>query len=505
MEGKRLRVTELIGSLSLATDLGTGQPLGHGLSTSMLASALATEMGCDADRLRSVQQVAMLRFIGCTSDASNLARETGTDDIAMSAAFAPAFMGNPGEGLRVMLDNVGAGRSFPRRAALLTRVVADPGGMRRSMAAHCEVASMLAVRLGLGPEVSRALGHAYERWDGKGYPHGLEGEEIPFEVRVAVVARDADLFARGGDDVLDRLSARRGRAYDPAVVDAYAACAPVHAEADWQEVLAAEPRPVTFVEDIDGALAAIADFADLKSPWTRGHSPRVAELAHEAGRIAGGDAESCTRLRHAGLVHDVGRVGIGNPIWDKPGPLAISEWEQVRLHPYHTERILSRCDRLAPLAALACAHHERLDGSGYPRRITEAGLSWDARILAAADVLAAVTADRPHRTALSLEAAVEILTSEADDGLLDRRAVSCVVEAAGLAPTHSVAAHPAGLTEREMDVLRLVANGHTNRQAADALFISPKTVGRHVENIYAKIGVSTRAGAAVFAMEHRLL
>jgi len=496
-------VTELMGSLSLATDLGTGQPLGHGLSTGLLAVSLADAMGCEPDRLRSVQQVAMLRFIGCTSDAADLARAMGTDDVAFSAAFAPVFMGQPGEGVKVMFDTVGSGQSRPRRAMLFARLLTDPGGTARSMASHCEVASMLAVRLGLGPDVSQALSHAYERWDGKGFPDRLEGEEIPFEVRVAVVARDADLFARLGEDVVAKLESRRGRAYDPAVVDAYIGLRPPHREAEWQAILDAEPRPIAYVDDIDRALTALADFADLKSTWTRGHSPRVAELAHGAGQIAGEDAETCRRLRRAGLVHDVGRVGIGNDIWDKPGPLATAEWEQIRLHPYHTERILSRCAALAHLGASACSHHERLDGSGYPRQAE--ALNGEANLLATADVLAALTAARPHRPAMTLEDAARVLTTEADQGRLDRRAVSHVIEAAGLSPTPPGTTNPAGLTDREVAVLRLLARGSTNRQVGDALFISPKTVGRHVENIYAKIGVSTRAGAAIFAMEHRLL
>jgi HD-GYP domain-containing protein (c-di-GMP phosphodiesterase class II) len=503
LAGDALRVTELIGSLSLAADLGTGQPLGHGLSTGLLAVTLAAGTGCDPERLRAVQQVAMLRFIGCTSDAGDLAREAGTDDVAFSAAFAPVFSGRPREGLQVMFANVGSGQSLARRTTLLARLLTDTGGMARSMASHCEVASMLAVRLGLGTDVSNALAHAYERWDGKGYPDGLEGEEIPFEVRVAVVARDADLFARLGEDVAAKLEARRGRAYDPAVVDTYLSLRPPHEEADWQAVLDTEPHPVAYVDDIDRALTAIAHFADLKSTWTRGHSPRVAELAHQAGHIAGEDGETCGRLRRAGLVHDVGRVGIGNHIWDKPGPLATAEWEQVRLHPYHTERVLSRCAALAHLGALACSHHERLDGSGYPRQT--AALTAETNILAAADMLAALTADRPHRPGLTLEDAVAVLTADAEHGRLDRRAVSHVIEAAGLPPTHSGTENPAGLTDREVEVLRLLAGGSTNRQVGDSLFISPKTVGRHVENIYSKIGVSTRAGAAVFAMEHRLL
>jgi HD-GYP domain-containing protein (c-di-GMP phosphodiesterase class II)/DNA-binding CsgD family transcriptional regulator len=503
LSGGKLLVTELIASLSLAADLGTGQPLGHGLSTSMKAVELARALGSDDDQVRSVQQVALLRFIGCTAEADQLAKEIGGDDVAFLAAMAPVFLGQPSEGMRVLLSHVGVGQSIPKRGLLLARILTDPGGDARTLTAHCEVAAMLARRLGLEDTVIIALGHAYERWDGKGYPEGLGGEEIPFEIRVAVVARDADLFARQGADVAEIMRQRRGKAYDPTVVDAWLSNAIPHSEAEWEAVLDAEPKPVQRVTDIEEALTALADFVDLKSPWLRGHSRRVAELAGDAARLAGEDEDTCRRLRFAGLVHDIGRVGIGNVIWDKPGSLATAEWEQVRLHPYHTERILARCPALAPLGSLACTHHERIDGSGYPRQVADTATS--TRILAAADVLAALTAARPHRPAHSNDEAAEILRGEVTSGSLDATAVRWVIEAAGMPVVAPPPANPGGLTDREVEVLRLITRGHTNRQVAEDLFISPKTVGRHIENIYAKIGVSTRAAAAVYAMEHRLV
>lgn len=501
--GDRLRVTELIGSLSLAADLGTGQPLGHGLSTSLLAVQIAVDLGFEPELIRSVQQVSLLRFIGCTAEATTLARDVGSDDVEFLAKFAPLFMGSPIESLRAAVGTVGAGRPPHQRAWLLARMLADSDGDRRMLTAHCEVGSMLAARLGMSEPVVAALGHAYERWDGKGYPARLAGEDIPIEIRIAVVARDIDLFTRLGVDAREMLTQRSGRAYDPAVVEAAIPHIGGHTDAEWEAVLSAEPAPVQYLDDLDVSLTAIADFADLKSVWTRGHSRRVAELAAEAGRLGGEDAAGCRLLRWAGLVHDVGRAAIGNHIWDKPSSLTIGEWEQVRLHPYHAGRVLARCAALVPLAAVTGAHHERLDGSGYPAR-TET-LTMPARILGAADVLAALMADRPHRSAFDLSSAVEVMTAEVTAGRLDPHAVACVVEAAGAEAPDVRAANPGGLSDREVEVLRHLARGRTNRQVAETLFISPKTVGRHVENIYAKLGVSTRAAAAVFAMEHRLV
>jgi HD-GYP domain-containing protein (c-di-GMP phosphodiesterase class II) len=507
--GPDLRLTELLASVSLATDLGTGQPLGHALRTCVAATGIAGAMGCGPDEVRTVHQFALLRFLGCTADSAETAGLAGGDDRAFLAAMAPVFMGSGREIATAFVRNLGAGQPAMRRLVLAAHGLADVRGTQRSLAAHCEVAVMLAGRAGLEPLVVEALAHAYERWDGKGYPGGLAGDAVPLAVRIAVVARDVDLAITLGIDPREWLRARRGRAYDPAVVDVVGdvgreLLAGIDAADEWEAALACEPRPAaTIPEDrLDALLTALADFADLKSPWVRGHSRAVASLAEAAGGHAGLDGAARLRLRRAALVHDLGRVGVANGIWDKPGPLTTAEWEQVRLHPYSTERILARCRPLAGLIETASSHHERVDGSGYHRALPAAAQSREARVLAAADVLAALTADRPHRPAYGIDVAASMLEGEAS---LDRDAVACVLAAAGRRAAPRGANRPHGLTEREVEVLRLIARGASNREVARRLVISPKTVGRHVENVYAKIDVSSRAAAAVFAMEHRLL
>jgi HD-GYP domain-containing protein (c-di-GMP phosphodiesterase class II) len=210
-------------------------------------------------------------------------------------------------------------------------------------------------------------------------------------------------------------------------------------------------------------------------------------------------------VRAAALLHDLGRVSVPNGIWEKPGPLSVGEWERVRLHSYYTERVLERSPALARLAPLAGSHHERLDGSGYHRRATAAQLGAGARALAVADVFDAMTHDRPHRGALDARRARAELGAMVGAGRLDKRAADAVLEAAGAAPTGARQGHPAGLTDREVEVLRLLANGKTNREIAAALVITEKTAGHHVEHIYAKADVSTRVGAALFAMRHDLV
>lgn len=499
-QGEGLRLTELLASLSLATDLGTGQPLGHGLRASLIAVDIARHMGLDPEIVRSVQQVSLLRFLGCTADAYETAQVTGGDEIGFNASMASVLYGSSGQLFGGLIRNLGRGEPLTKRAAVTFTALREGDS---GLAAHCEVAAMLATRLGLHGRVTDALRAAYERWDGKGAPAGLAGEDIPIESRVAVVARDVDIFTSMNVDVADVLGDRRGKGYDPSVVDAVKTMSGTVPEADWDEVLADEPEPVAYVDDLDLALSVLGEFVDLKSPYTRGHSVRVADLAHDAALDAGLDETVAADLRRAGLIHDLGRVGVENGVWDKPGPLATDEWEKVRLHPYLTQRILSRCAGLARLSTMASSHHERTDGSGYHTGAMGERLPFEAKLLAAADVMAALTEPRPHRGAMTLDTATDLIREEVSEGRLDPRATECVIAAAGGEATPWT--NPDGLTDREVEVLRLISGGLTNREVADELYISPKTVGRHVENIYTKIGVSTRAGAAVYAMERRLL
>ncbi len=239
----------------------------------------------------------------------------------------------------------------------------------------------------------------------------------------------------------------------------------------------------------------LADFADLKSPWTGGHSRGVAALAREA---CGPDAEA------AALVHDIGCVAVPNTVWDKPGPLTRDERDRAETHTLVTHQLLRRIPYTAALAPCASAAHERIDGSGYHRQVNGAHLDEAQRVVAAADCYHAMTSDRPHRPALSPQVAAAELRAMSADGRLDGEAVERVLAAAG----HRRAARPplpAGLTNREVEVLRLLALGLTTRQVADRLVISPKTADHHVQHIYTKIGVSTRSGAALFAIEHGVL
>lgn len=506
---ERLRLAELMAALSLATDLGMGQPLEQALRTCLIASALAERLGLESEEMSEVYYVALLRFLGCTADAHEFAAMVGGDDIAVRAAIAPVLGGTQREFASHVMPLVGKGKGPLKRARLVAGMIS--GGQRQAregVRAGCELAENLAARIGLAPNVRHGLRSALETWNGTGFPDGTAGEDIALSSRVVFVARDAEVLQRlgGSDRVKAALNARGGVTYDPAIartclhyLDDILGAA--EATSPWAAALACEPEPHPWVPEtrLDAMLEAFADFVDIKSPFTAGHSRGVAELA-----AAAWPADPAT-IRRSGLVHDLGRVSVPNGIWDKPSPLTEGEWERVRLHPYHSERILVRVTRLEPLAALAGAHHERVDGSGYYRGTKRTELPQQARILAAADAYQAMTQPRPYRPALGADAAAEELRADARAGRLDVTAVDDVLLAAGHRARPIRHSWPAGLSDREVEVLRLICRGGTKKQAAEVLKISPSTVDHHVRHIYDKIGVATRAGATLFAIEKELL
>lgn len=511
MQGTEVRVAELICSISLATDLGTGQPMEHALRTCVLSQRAGDALGLDAGERRELYYVSLLRFLGCTSEAADDAEFSGGSELDFYAGFAPVFMGGQAEMLGWLVRHLGEGRPASKRVGLVFAALRDTKGMDRSIAAHCEAGQRLGRRLGMEERVVDALGLAFERWDGKGYPNRVPGDGIPTSVRISLVARDVELLDRIGGWELARetLGKRSGRAYDPRVVDAFLDSGPgwiaeARAEPAWESALAAEPFPEAVVGEhrLDEVLGGFADFVDLKCPYLHGHSSGVASVAGEAAASLGLDDEAIRRVRRAALVHDLGRVGVSNATWDRPGPLSTEDWERVRLHPYYTERILARCS-LWPELTAACSHHERIDGSGYHRGVGASGLSMEERVLATADAFQALTQERPHRPARSTGEAIDELAREVDAGRLDARCVAAVAGVAGQR-RRDLERWPDELTDREVEVLRLVARGMSNKEVAAALVIAPKTVGRHVENVYAKIGVRTRAGAALYTMERGL-
>lgn len=276
--------------------------------------------------------------------------------------------------------------------------------------------------------------------------------------------------------------------------------------AAWDAVLEAEPQPSRRVAgaDLDHVLEATADLVDLKSPYLAGHSRGVANLVSAAAGISGLSNDQRTTVRRAALIHDLGRLGVSNAIWDKPVRLTDRERDRIQLHPYLTDRMLARVPALHVARTIASRHHERLDGSGYPRGLAAASLTPSDRLLAAADAYHAMTEPWPHRPSLKAAAAAQELRAEVGAGRLDGEAADAVLRSAGhRAPARR--SWPGGLTAREVEVLGLVARGRSNKQIAQRLVVTPKTVSNHVEHIYAKLGVSSRAAATLYATQQGLL
>jgi HD-GYP domain-containing protein (c-di-GMP phosphodiesterase class II) len=384
--------------------------------------------------------------------------------------------------------------------------------MAELVRSHCLSAGLFAERLGLGSAVRDALAHSFERWDGKGLPGGLRHEQLPLEMRIIHLADILEVHhhLRGPAGAIEVARARSGTKFDPSLVEIFCREAPrllasLEVEDAWQAVVDAAPVSDSELteHELDAVLEVMADFADVKSAYTAGHSRGVAALAAEAAANMGLSTAEIVELRRAALVHDLGRMGVSNTIWDKVGPLSPPESERVRLHPYLTERMLNRPAALRRLGQLASRHHERLDGSGYPHGLPAAALVPSARLLAAADAYHAMLEPRPHRPPLAAEDAARELRSAARLGRLDSEAADAILRAAG----HRVGrrgAWPAGLTAREVEVLGLVARGSSNRDIATRLSISEKTVRNHLEHIYSKAAVSNRTGATLFAIEHGL-
>jgi len=506
----RLRAAEVVATLCLATDLGMGFPFEHGLQTNLIASRLARRLGVDPETERLVYYCSLLAHAGCTIHAHVSGGIFGSP---LVENLHPVIFGSRREILGGILRALpDADRSGPVRAIQAVRRLPRAAREQRPrFAAMCEVIQRLAQGFGLPRDVTDPLAHLVERWDGKGVLGRSKGDEMPLPIRIGQVAVDA-AFQRmlsGPEESARTVRERGGGAFDPEVAGCLADNPhEILAQADgsvWDEVLEREPGEGLVLEGeaVDRALAAMAGFTDLVSPYLTGHSTGVADLAGAAAERCRLEGEQQIAVRRAGLVHDLGRVAVHPRIWGKPERLTPGEWEEVRLHPYQTERILSRSAFFSALAPVAAAHHERLDGSGYHRGASGAELGLSARVLAAADAYHAMREPRPHREPLSPERAAEELGREASDGRLDADAVIAVIEAAGQqAPRLE---RPAGLTEREAEVVTLLARGLQTKQVARELGISVKTADSHIQNAYRKVGVSTRAGATLFAIESGLL
>jgi HD-GYP domain-containing protein (c-di-GMP phosphodiesterase class II) len=500
-----VRRAELLAALSVATDLGLGLPEEHVLRQTIIARRVAELAGLPSAMQESLVSTSLLAWVGCVADSYEMAHWFGDDRRLRSESYAVDKAGP--RMLRFLVEQVERDAGPLRRLTAIGRFLVAGGlpAAAGSMVTHCQTTGDIAERLGLPADVGRALGQAFERWDGRGVPGRVRGADLEPVIRVVQIADDAEQHHRafGVEAALTMLRERRGTEFDPELVDLVCA----HADAVFaglDEATVDLASDELSEDELTHALRTFGDYADLKSPAFLGHSAAVAVLAADAADKLGMPASDVVLVERAALVHDLGVHGVSAGVWAKPGPLSVAEWERVRMHPYLTERTLARVPRLAEVGAVAALHHERLDGSGYPRGLRGDSIPVAARVLAAAVRYRTAREERPHRPSADADAAAGLLRADAAAGRLDGEAVGAVLAAAG----HRVRRRPtlpAGLTPREAEVLGLVARGLSNKAAAERLGLAPRTVGSHVEHIYTKIGVSTRGAAAMFAMRHGLV
>jgi HD-GYP domain-containing protein (c-di-GMP phosphodiesterase class II) len=510
----RLRLADLLAGLSIVADLGFGLPPESAMRSCIVGTGLARKSGMSEAEVADTFYATLLLHVGC----GTFAHETSTlfgDDRAVLARVARTNVADPRDMIRKVVPEATRGRG-PLATARTAGYIVAKGAVfgRRFDTASCEAASNTARRIGLGESVQRALYEIPEWWRGGNAPLGIEGEQIVKSARIACVAADAVAYddIHGREAAVAALRAKAGGILDPAIVETFAASSDeLLAEArvgDPRELmLALEPEPVLerAETDLPEVAAAFGDLVDVRMPFTHGHSAEVARLATNAGERLRLDAATLRRLEVAARLHDLGRAAVSNAIWEKPGRLTGAEWEQVRMHAYHSERILATSRALEPMAAIAGMHHERLDGSGYHRGARARDVPAAARVLAAADAFQAMTQERAHRPAFSREQAAAQLVADARDGRLDADVVGAVLDVAGQRRGRRSDLRPGGLSEREIEVVRLVAVGYSNPEIARRLVISRRTAEHHVQNVYAKLGVASRPAVALFALEHDIV
>jgi HD-GYP domain-containing protein (c-di-GMP phosphodiesterase class II) len=503
---------EVLAAVSVAIDLGLGQPAEHMLRSALIATRLADRLGLPRAQRDCIYYATLIMWIGCHADSHEYARWFGDDISVRRSSYLVDWSGLPYQ--RFLLTNVRHGESLLQRLKTISALYLNARGhIAHLIHSHCTSAALLAGRIGLASDVQTALRYTFERFDGGGLPTGAAGDAIPIEMRVAQLADMVEVHQReyGTAGAVAMARSRRGGQFDPVVVDAFVESAEallaVPSTGDvWAMALQQAPDRNTKLDEpaLDELLVALGDFVDLKCPFTLGHSRASAQLATDAAAAVGLDDDAVTLTRRAAHIHDIGRIGVSNQIWSKPGDLTMAEFERMRLHPYLTERILHRVPGLKDVAAVAANHHECLDGSGYPRGLSARQLTMPDRLVAAAVSYQAALEPRPYREALSPASAARRLRTRVRDGELDEVAVDAVLHAAGHTSNKS-RPRPDGLTTREAEVLKLVAQGASNREIADKLSISQKTARNHVERTYAKIGVTNRIGASMYALERGLV
>lgn len=415
---------EILCAFSYALDLTEGQPEGHSLRACWIAMQIARTLDLSVQDQRDVYFATLMKDLGCSSNAARVAEIYLADDRGFKHDFK--FVDERvGDRLRFVFSRTGRGRGWLRRAKAIGHIVRNGETLVRELfQTRCTRGADIARQLRLSEKVATSIAHLDEHWDGSGQPGGVAGDAIPLGARIALLAQVADVYftAEGPDAARLAVARRRGRWLDPLLCDAFLALSAGPAfwlcladDAIEQELRALEPDAglITVDEDyLDDIVAAFGQVIDAKSPYTSGHSDRVGFYCTLVARRLGYDEARQRTLRRAAMLHDVGKLGVSSTILEKPGKLDADEWHVMQRHAGHTFDILQRVGVLSDMAAIAAAHHERLDGKGYPLGLAATAISMDTRIITVCDFLDALTADRPYREALGVDQALEIMSRE---------------------------------------------------------------------------------------------
>ncbi len=428
---ERVSLSEVLSALSYALDLTEGATPGHTMRTCLVGMRIAEEAGVDAAQRSALYYAILLKDAGCSSNAGRMAAMFGSDDQFVKPRIKLVDWHQRVRLAFVTAATVGRGKSVAARLRHFV-TIARAGDMTKDLIQiRCDRGASIAQQLGFPAETADAIRSLDEHWCGLGYARGLAGDDIPLLARIANLAQTVEAFHhRGGQRAALRVARQRsGSWFDPRLVRIVQRWK--HDDAWWAllrgdvtaAVVAAEPRDRHMEVDADGLDAvcrAFADIIDAKSPFTYNHSTRVADVARELAAACGLDPTEQRRIYRAGLLHDIGKLGVSNAVLDKNGPMTPEERVAMELHPLHTMEILQRVGVFKRFARTASLHHEKLDGSGYPYGVKGDALDLPSRILVVSDIYDALTSDRPYRAGMSHEKATEIMERERGAKLCDR-------------------------------------------------------------------------------------
>jgi HD-GYP domain-containing protein (c-di-GMP phosphodiesterase class II) len=418
---RELRLAELLSALSYATDMVEGQPAGHCVRCCWIGIHIGRQIGLDEQQIWELYYTLLLKDLGCSSNAARICQLYLTDDIAFKHDFM-TVNGSLPQVLRFVLSHTGMKAGLAERFRALVHIFQNGGQIAQElMETRCDRGAEIARKMRFSEAVALSIHNLDEHWDGGGMPLGLSGIAIPVYSRIALLAQIVDVFqmTNGIEAAKREIQHRSGSWFDPDVVAAFdrVAARPGFWETlrsdDLQRaIFALEPAQSSSIVDedyLDDIAAAFAQVIDSKSPYTSGHSERVTLFTDLIATQMGLSGERRRWLKRAALLHDIGKLGVSNSILDKPGKLDPDEWAAMQMHAAYTETILSRIAAFGDLARIAGAHHERLDGKGYPRGLKGDEIAPETRIITTADIFDALTADRPYRPAMPVTKAFAIM------------------------------------------------------------------------------------------------